>query len=40
MSKERFLQYICYSTIRPDGVSPPRWAAMLKHARVVMGINI
>lgn len=30
MSVRRFLSYVQYSTICPDGVNPYRWAGMLR----------
>lgn len=29
MSVDQFLNYVQFSTVRPDRVSPGRWAAML-----------
>ena len=34
MTKTQFINYINYSTIRPDRVSVVRWNAMLRWAKV------
>ncbi len=31
MNMQRFLSYIGYTRDRPDGISPMRWRALLKH---------